>query len=67
MKINDILLVEDHAEDEMRRLADHWKKEGKGMSKDQLADAIGQDLEMLEYSPEEVDKMVPRVLKMIGV
>mgnify|MGYP005864231769 CR=1 FL=1 len=70
MKLNDIKLTESGASmdavqrvREVKRMADHWKKAGKGMSKDQLIDGMGDDLEQLEYSPEEVEKMVPMVLK----
>lgn len=73
MKLNDILLVEAGASEraiqrvrEVKRIADHWREKGKGMSKDKLVDQIGNDLEMLEYSPDEVEKMIPQVLKAIG-
>lgn len=69
MKFNDILVeVGDHVDvkHEVKRLADHWRKNKKSMSKDELVDAIGHDLEMLEYSPEEVERVVPMVLKAIS-
>ncbi len=71
MKLNDIL-VEQGTERavqrvrEVKRLADHWRTKGKGMSHDDLVEKIGHDLEMLEYNPDEVEKMVPMVLKAIS-
>ena len=47
---------------EVSRLVAHWKEHGKGMSDDQLADAIGNDLEQLEYAPNEVAKLVPHIV-----
>lgn len=49
-----------------KRIAGHWKNKAAKMSKDQLRDAIGNDLEQLEYSPSDVSKMVGKILKMIG-
>jgi len=45
---------------DIARLAKHYK--GKKMSKDQMRNAIGNDLEQLEYSPAQVSKMVSKVL-----
>ena len=67
-------------ESEMRRIADHWKQElsehpyeygilGDGTISDRgernIADKIGNDLEQLEYSPEEVDQMVPHIIDLL--
>jgi hypothetical protein len=56
-----------NAEQEMKRLADHWKavSQKRPMRDSQLKDAIGNDLEMLEYSPEQVADMVQTILHMI--
>ena len=47
---------------DMARIAKHYK--GSKKSKEQLRDAIGNALEMLEYSPAQVSKMVPKILAM---
>lgn len=52
--------------EEMIRIADHWKVEGKALQTDELGELIANDLEQLEYSPEEVNNLTLRVLKMIG-
>jgi hypothetical protein len=56
-----------NAESEMQRLADHWKQVAakRSMTDEQLRDAVGNDLEQLEYSPEQVGKMVQTILHMI--
>lgn len=71
MKFNDILLTEVDGkfvvsqQPEMKRVGDHWKKAGKSLSSDELREKIGHDLEMLEYNPEEVDAMIPWIVKYI--
>lgn len=75
MKLNDIsqaLLAEagmtDHTnwKHEMDRIAAHWKEQGgKKMSEDELADAIGNDLEQLDYSPDEIEEMLPAIVTMV--
>ncbi len=47
---------------EIDRLVDHWKEEGQGMSKAQLRSKIGYELEMLEYSPAQVEAVLPQIL-----
>lgn len=54
------------AQAEMKKIANHYKKlNGASMSDDVLRDNIGDELEQLEYSPEEVEKMVPQIVAMI--
>ncbi len=53
------------AKRDVERLVKYWKENMKGMSTDELREAIGDELEQLEYSPEEVEKMVPKILKMV--
>jgi hypothetical protein len=75
MKLSDISQVNlseagmmQHADwrQEMDRIAAHWKEQGGDkMSDDELADAIGDDLEQLEYSPEEVADLVPAIISKI--
>jgi len=52
---------------EMKRIADHWSNVAgkRDMTDQQLNDAIGNDLEQLEYSPDQVEKMVPAIFDMI--
>lgn len=71
MKLNDLTnIYEDMSQhtdvdDEMSRIAAFWKQHSKGMSDDDLAEVIGNDLEQLEYSPEEAEKMIPKIVRMI--
>jgi len=53
-------------DDELQRIADHWEEEGADMDDDDLADAIGDDLEQLEYSPEEISAGIMKVMSMLG-
>lgn len=55
------------AEGDMQRLADHWRGvvTRRHLRDQELKDEIGNDLEMLEYSPEQVAKMVQTVMHMI--
>ena len=53
-------------EDDLARIVDHWREEGADMSDDELRDTIGNDLEMLEYSPEEAEPMIVHAMQMLG-
>lgn len=54
---------------DMARIADYWREKIEMDSTDpdeqMLIDAIGDDLEQLEYSPEDVERMVPQVMQMV--
>lgn len=52
--------------EELQRIADHWEGEGSDMDDDDLADEIGNELEMLEYSPEEISAGISKVMSMLG-
>ncbi len=52
-------------DDELSRIADHWREQGADMDDDQLRDAIGDDLEQLEYSPEEISTGIDKVMDML--
>lgn len=69
MKLQDIAINENmsqHAPSgETARLVAHWKEHGKGMSEAELADAIGNDLEQLEYSPDEIAHLVPQIVSQV--
>lgn len=52
--------------DELQRIADHWKEEGQDMSEDELRDAIGNDLEQLEYTPEQIASGISTVMSKLG-
>ncbi len=54
-----------NAQAEVQRIADHWKQYANKMSDQQLADAVGNDLEQLEYTPDQVEKLVPVAVKLI--
>lgn len=53
------------SDDELTRIADHWREEGADMSDDELRDAIGDELEQLEYSPEEISSGIDSVMSML--
>ena len=50
---------------EIDRLVDHWKEEGAHLSKSELRDAIGHELEMLEYTPAHVKAILPQIMDRI--
>ena len=55
-------------ESDMVRIADHWRDvmaKKPNLSEEELQAGVGNDLEMLEYSPEEVDQMMTQVLNMV--
>lgn len=52
--------------EELQRIADHWEAEGAEMEDDELADAIGDELEQLDYSPEEISAGIMQVMSMLG-
>ena len=56
-----IQIINEDAND-ISRLVAHWKKEGADMEMQDLRDAIGDDLEQLEYSPEQVEKLLPGII-----
>lgn len=61
-------------EDEIERLADAYRgreqDRGQGsadeMSDDELRDSLGNDLEMLEYSPEDVEAGINAIMDLLG-
>ncbi len=58
-----------NAEEEMQRIADHWKtmirNRPGAWTDDKIREEVGNDLEMLEYSPEQVASMVQTIMHMI--
>ena len=54
-----------NAQDDMRKLAHQWARTAHKMSDEDLVTVIGNDLEMLEYSPAEVEDMVPIVVGLV--
>lgn len=54
------------SDEELERIADHWREEGAEMEDDELRGAIGDELEQLEYSPEEISDSIDRVMSMLG-
>lgn len=51
--------------EECERIASYWRGRASSMSDTELRTAIGSDLESIEYPVEEVEKMIPRIIKMI--
>jgi hypothetical protein len=52
--------------EDIARLVSHYKPKAEKMSRDKLRDAIGNDLEQLEYEPAQVEKMVTQILKKVS-
>lgn len=50
---------------EIDRIVDHWKKTGSNMTTAQLRDAIGEELEMLEYTPTQVERLLPQIVRRV--
>lgn len=38
---------------------------GKDMQPDQLANAIGDELEQLEYDPQQIEQLLPKIIQLI--
>lgn len=55
-----------NVKEEMQRIADYWREHGTDMGPDEVREAIAMDLEMLEYSPDQVEEMVPQIMQMLG-
>ena len=53
-------------DDELQRIADYCEEECADMDDDELEDKIGDDLEQLDYSPEEIAAGINRVMSMMG-
>lgn len=53
--------------EEMQRIAEYWREHGNDMDEMQIREAIAMDLEQLEYSPQQVEEMVPQIMQMLGV
>lgn len=66
MKLRELTEMMD-PESDMDKIVAHWKEKSKDMTKDEVLDAIADELEQLEYSPEEIDSMlIPTILKKLG-
>ena len=58
----------ENSESEISRIAEYWRdmvNERPEMDEQELMAGIGDDLEQLEYSPEEINRMVPKVMRMV--
>lgn len=53
------------AKAEAKRIADYWKEQAPKLSDDQLRELVGNDLEQLEYTPAQVNVMVPKIIELI--
>ena len=56
-----------NVKEEMHRIAEYWRKHGYDMDEAQVREAVAMDLEQLEYSPQQVEEMVPQIMQMLGV
>ena len=50
---------------DMLKIADQWSRTADKLTDEDLVDIVGNDLEMLEYTPAQVEDMVPIVVKLI--
>lgn len=50
---------------DVARITSYWRGKAASKTDAELRDAIGNDLEQLDYPPEEVAKLVPRILKAV--
>lgn len=77
MTMDDILFLERMAlvlagispvvERDIERIATYWDDEtAAGMSDNDVREAVGYDLEQLEYTPDQVEVIVPRILRRMG-
>lgn len=51
--------------EDCNRIASYWRGRAHKMTDAELRSAIGTDLEQLDYSPEDVTKLVPRVMSKV--
>lgn len=58
--------IEIGSDEELKRLADQYREREAKMSDDDLRDAIGDDLEQLEYQPEDIARGIEAVMSMLG-
>lgn len=58
-------LEDEQAEKDVNRLVDYYL-ELKFANSDHIRELAGDDLEMLEYSPEEIEKLVPKIVDMVA-
>lgn len=56
-----------NVKEEMQRIAEYWREHGQDMDEAQVREAIAMDLEQLEYSPQQVEEMVPQIMQRLGV
>jgi hypothetical protein len=61
IKMGIIQIINEDAND-IDRLVSYWKKEGKDMEPQDLHNAVADDLEQLEYSPEQIEKLLPGII-----
>jgi len=54
-----------NANDDMQKIADQWSRNAHKLTDQELFDIVGNDLEMLEYTPTQVADMVPIILDLI--
>jgi len=67
MELIKLIKEQSNANQEMDRIASHWSEVSlkRPMSDQQLKDAIGNDLEQLEYEPDQVANMIQTIMHMI--
>ena len=54
-----------NARSDMQKIADQWARTAHKMTDEDIVNVVGNDLEMLEYTPAEVEDMVPIVVGLI--
>ena len=59
--MNMIQQINEGAND-VNKIVAHWKAEGADLTDAELKSEVGNDLEQLEYTPEQIEKLVPTIL-----
>lgn len=63
---DDEFTEEENIDPELERIADQYCDQAEEMDDDDLMDAIGDDLEQLDYSPEEIANGIDTVMGLLG-
>lgn len=53
-------------DEELERIADYWREEGADMDDEHLRDAIGDELEQLDYDSEQISAGIDKVMNLLG-
>jgi len=51
---------------DVKRIVAHWKENKKDRSDAEIQKIIGNELEQLEYSPEDIERILPQIIKLVS-